>query len=80
MSVLEFQEFMRSERDCDYYQNVDGEKEDIYDCPVLNAKLANGQAKSDKSTSKSSSSNSENGGGKKSRRPRLINHPTNQNS
>ncbi|KAG5683705.1 hypothetical protein PVAND_012971 [Polypedilum vanderplanki] len=74
----EFQEFMRSERDGDYYQNVDGDKEDIYDCPVLNAKLVNGSNKKDSSSTSKSSKTNNSGGKSHKKRAKLISHPTNQ--
>lgn len=67
----EFQEFMRTERDREYYEQVDGEKEDIYDCPVLNAQMQKALKKKDNPKS----------GGKfpQKRKTRIVSHPTNQN-
>lgn len=46
---LEFQEFMRTERDSEYYEQVDGETEDIYDNPVLSASMNKGSCGKGKS-------------------------------
>ena len=62
---------MSLERDNEYYEQVDNDKEDIYDCPILNAQMQKAVKKKDKSS----------GGNKfhKPRRTRVVSHPTNQN-
>lgn len=64
---------MKPEIDRDYYQNVDGEKEDIYDCPVLNAKTNAPKTSSNASSQSSSSQLS-----RALRRTKPRSHPTNQ--
>ncbi|XP_070492883.1 troponin C-like isoform X2 [Chironomus tepperi] len=68
----EFQEFMSLERDHEYYEQVDNDKEDIYDCPILNAQMQNAIKKKDDSSASGSKF-------RKPRRPKVVSHPTNQN-
>ena len=69
----EFQEFMSLERDHEYYEQVDNDKEDIYDCPILNAQMQKAIKKKEKKDSGSGSKFH------KPRRTKFVNHPTNQN-
>lgn len=65
---------MTMEHDREYYEQVDGEKVDIYDCPVLSAAIQ----KSAQNINKENNKNNKHGG-KGKRRLKMISHPTNQN-
>lgn len=63
---------MSLERDTEYYEQVDNDKEDIYDCPILNAQMQRAVKKKDNSSASGSKFH-------KPRRMRVVSHPTNQN-